>query len=128
MATLRNGRYYDLMIRKSLALLGIACWVTPAQALCIYNGVDNAKTTLSQEFRDARWVVRAHVVSGDYHWSDEDESWTLYHLRVVTASKGKLGPRFPFLTERNSAGFSMDGDGAVPDLDRDYLLFLVPDG
>ncbi|MBD3730883.1 MAG: hypothetical protein IE933_14380 [Sphingomonadales bacterium] len=98
---------------------------TPADALCIYHGVDNAKTTLEQEFRDSRWVVRAHVVSADYHWSDEDESWTLYHLKVVQTFKGKLPGRFAFFTERNSGGFYMDGDNAAPDLDGDYLLFLT---
>jgi hypothetical protein len=99
---------------------------SPAQALCIYHGIDNVRTSLEQEFRDARWVVRAHVVSADYHWSDEDESWTLYRLQVVERFKGVLPHRFTFYTERNSGGFYMDGQGAVPDLDGDYLLFLTP--
>ena len=105
----------------AVALAG-AC---PANALCIYRGVGNAKTTLEQEFRDSRWVVRAHVVSADYHWSDKDESWTLYRLKVVESFKGTLPNRFTFYTERNSGGFYMDGDGAVPDMDGDYLLFLT---
>ena len=101
----------------------------PVDALCIYHGIDNAKTSLQQEFQDARWVVRAHVVSGDYHWPDEGEPWTLYHLKVVTSYKGTLRSHFTFFTERNSGGFYMDHrDGAVPDFDRDYLLFLVSDG
>jgi hypothetical protein len=95
-----------------------------ADALCIYHGVDNAKTTLEQEFRDSRWVVRAHVISADYHWSDEGESWTLYRLKVVQSFKGKLPNRFTFFTERNSGGFYMDGNDATPELG-DYLLFLT---
>ena len=97
---------------------------SPARALCIYHGVDNARTTLAQEFRDSRWVVRAHVMSADYHWSDEDESWTLYRLKVVQSYKGKLSNRSTFFTGRNSGGFYMDKDSG-PDLDGDYLLFLV---
>ena len=98
---------------------------SPADALCIYNGLDNAKTTLQQEFRDSPWVVRAHVMSADYHWSDEGESWTLYRLRVVQIFKGKMSKRFTFFTGRNSGGFYMDGNNATPDLENDYLLFLT---
>lgn len=116
------------MLKKFVAAILMITWSAPASALCIYHGVDNAKTTIAQEFRDSRWVVRAHVVSADYHWSDEDESWTLYRLKVVKSYKGKLPKRFTFFTERNSGGFYMDGDGGVPNLDRDYLLFLVPGG
>jgi hypothetical protein len=102
----------------------IAAW--PAYAICIYHGVDNAKTTLDQEFRDSRWVIRARVTSADDHWADEGESWTLYHLKVVHGFKGKLLKSFTFFTERNSGGFYMDGKDANPDLGGDYLLFLVP--
>jgi hypothetical protein len=90
--------------------------------------VDNAKTSIAREFHDSKWVVRAHVVSADYHWSDEDESWTFYRLKVVKSYKGKLQTRFTLFTERNSGGFYMDGTGGMPDLDRDYLLFLMPNG
>lgn len=114
------------MLSRLLAAGTVALMAaSPVEALCIYNGVDNAKTTLAQEFRDSRWVVRAHVISADYHWSDEDESWTLYRLRVVQRFKGKLPKHFTFFTERNSGGFYMDGKDATPDLDGDYLLFLV---
>lgn len=106
-----------------LILALIAAW--PANALCTYRGMDNAKTTPEQEFRDSRWVVRAQVVSADYHWSNEGESWTLYRLKVVQSYKGNLPNRFTFFTERNSGGFYMDRDGAVPDMDGDYLLFLT---
>jgi hypothetical protein len=115
------------MLKHILLALGLAAFApAPAQALCIYHGVFSARTTLEREFRDARWVVRARVVSADYHWSDEDDSWTVYKLRLVESFKGKLTQRFTFFTRRDSGGFYMDGNGAVPDLGRDYLLFLVP--
>jgi hypothetical protein len=108
------------------AIILSSTWASPAHALCIYHGVDNAKTTLDQELRDSQWVVRAHLVSADYHWEDEGESWTLYTLRVVERFKGDLPREFLFYTERNSGGFYMDSDSATPDFDTDYLLFLVP--
>lgn len=111
---------------RSLICLGLAVvWVAPARALCTYHGVDNATTTIDQEFTDSRWVVRARVTSADYHWSDEDESWTLYRLKVVQSFKGDLSPEFTFFTERNTGGFYMDDVGGAPDLDGDYLLFLT---
>ncbi|WP_428332023.1 hypothetical protein [Novosphingobium sp.] len=116
------------MVRKLVCAGLLLMWSIPASALCIYHGVDNAKTSIVREFHDAKWVVRAHVISADYHWSDEDASWTLYHLKVVKSYKGKLRTRFAFFTERNSGGFYMDYAGGAPDLDRDYLLFLVSDG
>lgn len=108
------------------AVLLSALAVTPAKALCIYNGVENARTTVAQEFKDARWVVRAHVISADYHWSDEGDAWTTYRLKVVETYKGHLPARFTFFTSRDSGGFYMDKTGADPDFDQDYLLFLVP--
>lgn len=115
------------MLFRALICLGlVAVSTAPAHALCNYHGVDNAETSVGQELRDAQWVVRARVVSADYHWSDEDESWTLYRLKVVQRFKGSLPQRFTFFTERNSGGFYVDGEGAAPDLDGDYLLFLTP--
>jgi hypothetical protein len=114
------------MLKKLATAILVITWSFPASALCIYHGVYNAKTTIAEEFRDSRWVVRAHVVSVYYHWSDEDESWALYKLEIVKSYKGKLPKRFTFFTERNSGGFYMDSDGGGPDLDRDYLLFLTP--
>ncbi|WP_448662800.1 hypothetical protein ACG3SL_19485 [Sphingomonas sp. CJ20] len=114
------------MFRKLIAAILVMAWSFPASALCTYDGVDDAKTTIAEEFRDSRWVVRAHVVSVDYHWSDEDESWAIYRLKIVKSYKGKLSARFTFFTYRNSGGFYMDSDGGGPDLERDYLLFLTP--
>lgn len=99
---------------------------SPAHALCIYRGVDNAKTSVEQEFRDSEWVVRAHVVSADYHWSNDGDSWTLYRLAVTQQFKRNLPEKVTVFTQRHSGGFYMDGQGVVPDLDSEYLLFLVP--
>lgn len=116
------------MVRKLVCAGLLLMWGGPASALCIYDGVNNAKTSIAREFHDSKWVVRAHVVSADYHWSDHGESWTRYRLKVVKSYKGKLRTYFTLFTYRNSGGFYMDGAGGVPDFDRDYLLFLVPDG
>jgi hypothetical protein len=97
----------------------------PASALCIYHGVDNARTTIQQEFKDARWVVRAHLVSADDHWEDKGNSWSRYRLKVVETFKGSLPPDFTFFTERDSGGFYMEF-GTSADRKGDYLLFLVP--
>lgn len=113
------------MLLRTLVVTGVALAPAGASALCIHNGKLDAKTTIAQEFAESRWVVRAHVVSGDYHWSGEGDSWTLYRLKPVHIFKGKLPSRFNFFTERNSGGFYMDGDGGLPDLDHDYLLFLI---
>lgn len=106
----------------------LMCVSAPASALCIYAGKDNVKTTIEQEFSDSQWVVRAHVEAADYHWSDAGESWTVYHLRVVTTFKGLLSKRLSLFTFRDSGGFYLDaaGAGAGPDFDHDYLLFLSP--
>jgi hypothetical protein len=113
------------MLRRALIAVVALVAAAPAHALCTYHGINDAETTLEQEFRDSLSVVRAHVTSADYHWSDEAESWTLYQLKVVQSFKGKLPTTFTFFTERNSGGFYMDGNGATPDLDGDYLLFLT---
>jgi len=83
------------------------------------------KTTLAQEFADARWVVRAKVMAADDHWSDEDESWTIYHLQVSTAFKGMPPPRIEMFTYRNSGGFYLD-KAMNANLGGEYLLFLNP--
>src|SRR5258708_3400669 len=113
------------MFNRALIAAVVLVAASPADALCIYHGVDNAKTTLKQEFHDSRWVVRAHVMSADYHWSDEGESWTLYRLRVLRGFKGKPPNQFLFFTTRDSGGFYLDGRDATPDFDGDYLLFLT---
>ena len=96
-----------------------------AHALCIYKGQMDAKTTQVQEFADARWVVRVKVIAADNHGSDQDESWTIYHLDVLTAFKGKPSSRIEMFTYRDSGGFYLD-QGTKPDIGGEYLLFLDP--
>ena len=102
--------------------------VSPAHGLCIYHGVDNAKTTLEQEFRDSRWVVRAKVLSAKDRWLDEGDSWTIYELEVLHDYKGKPPKRLRFFTYRDSGGFYMDRPWvdlpAGHDVGGEYLLFL----
>lgn len=116
------------------ALVGTAVG-SPAAALCSYNGVDNARTTVAQEFADSRWVVRARVLSGkdgtvEQGKPDEGMGWTLYRFAVVETFKGSPPERIRFFTERNSGGFYMDR-AWVPlpkghDIGGEYLLFLNP--
>lgn len=118
------------MRMRWIKVVGICCCASilptwSGNALCIYKGQMYAKTTLLQEFHDARWVVRAKVVAADNHWSDEDESWTLYHLQVITAFKGRPESRIELFTYRDSGGFYLD-KGMNADLGGEYLLFLDP--
>ncbi len=101
--------------------------IRSAHALCSYKGKMYAKTMLSEEFHDARWVVRVRLIAADDHWSDEDDSWTLYHLQVLAAYKGKPPLRVDMFTYRDSGGFYLD-KGMGHDLGGDYLLFLRPYG
>lgn len=108
------------------ALLSLAP-LTAAQALCVYRGDLDARTTLAQEFADARWVVKARVLSAIDGGGEEDGAyWTIYRLEVLMPFKGGLPERFTVFTERNSGGFYMDRDGGGPDVGGDYLLFLNP--
>lgn len=121
----------DVMTVASLTAL---C-ASPASALCSYNGVDNARTTVAQEFADSKWVVRARVVSAkdgtvERGKPDEGATYTRYGLEVIHAFKGRPPHRMAFFTERNSGGFYMDR-AWVPlpkghDLGGEYLLFLNP--
>lgn len=108
----------------------------PAQALCGYGGVEYAQTTLSQEFKDARWVVKAKVVGAQNHFSDDEPGapFTLYQLEVLEIFKGRPEKTLRFFTYRNSAGFYFEtygfrgnhGGEYRPDIDGEYLLFLNP--
>jgi len=97
---------------------------SPVRAICYYNGRFSATTTIRQEFHDARWVVRARVLSARYDYTDNG-NWTLYRLRVVRAYKGRMPTTFTFFTTRDSGGFYMDKGISTPDRSQDYLLFLV---
>ena len=103
-------------------LLGAA---DEARALCIYRGVDYARTTLEQEFEDSRWVARVRVRAAETRLVDEGDSWTVYRLEVLEGFKGDPPRVLNMFTTRDSGGFYMDR-GSEPDLDRDYLLFLNP--
>jgi hypothetical protein len=94
-------RCFALIVCPLLALTP-----APAQAYCEYRGIMNARTTLAQEFRDSRWVVRVRVLSAIDHWSDIDQSWTLYRLEVLRRYKGSPPRRILFFTERNTVADS----------------------
>jgi hypothetical protein len=111
--------------RMCVAAVAVALSLPSANAVCIYHGKMYAKTTLAQEFADSKWVVRVKVVAADNHWSDEDDSWTIYHLQVMTAFKGKPPTRIEMFTYRDSGGFYLD-KGMANDLGGEYLLFLDP--
>jgi hypothetical protein len=96
-----------------------------AYALCIYHGEMNAKTTVAQEFADSQWVVRMKLIAADDHWSMEEDSWTIYHLQVLTAFKGEPPTSLEMFTYRDSGGFFLD-KGVFNDLGGEYLLFLDP--
>ncbi len=114
-------RPYAAVAALALALLPTG----PMDALCIYKGRMNAKTTLPQEFSDSKWVVRAKVTAAQNYRSDEGESWTIYNLRVRSTFKGAPPSRLKLFTYRDSGGFYLDR-GMDADLERDYLLFLDP--
>ena len=102
----------------------LSCPLMPsAHALCIYHGKMYAKTTVAQEFADSRWVVRVRVIAADDHWSDKEDSWSLYHLQVLTSFKGNPPARIAMFTYRDSGGFFLD-KGLANDLGGEYLLFL----
>ena len=98
---------------------------TSAQALCIHAGKLYARTTLAQEYRESRWVIRARLISADDHPSVTRDAWTIYRLKVLAAFKGRPAPRMSVFTERNSGGFYLD-KGAAHDIGGEYLLFLRP--
>lgn len=123
--------HFDFMAVASLT----AMCASPASALCSYKGVDNAQTTVAQEYADSQWVVRARVISAkdgtvEQGKPDEGMTYTRYRLEVVHAFKGRPPHRLRFFTERNSGGFYMDRAWEpLPrghDLGSEYLLFLNP--
>ncbi len=111
--------------RLCIAFIVAGLSVPSADALCMYHGSLYARTTVAQEFADSQWVVRVKVVASDNHWTDEDDSWTIYHLEVLTAFKGKPPTRIEMFTYRDSGGFYLD-KGMASDPGGEYLLFLDP--
>jgi len=121
-------RYPRLMrlartIFTALALAGAP--LCAAHSLCVYHGQLYAETTLQEEFSDSKWVVHVKVLSADDHWSDEGDSWTIYHVEVLNSYKDGPRRRIDLFTYRNSGGFYLD-KGMSNDLGGEYLLFLNP--
>lgn len=106
-------------------VLALSALGSSAHALCSYRGELYARTTVSQELRDSRWVVRAKVLSATEHFVEGEEPWTEYQLEVLHAYKGSPAARLRFFTLRNSGGFYLDR-GREHDVGGEYLLFLNP--
>jgi hypothetical protein len=109
------------LVRRCLAVITALLLGSSAQALCVYHGKLYAKTTIHQEFADSRWVVRAKVVAAETHWSEDEASWTIYNLRVLTSFKGRPPAHVNLFTYRDSGGFYLD-KGMANDLGGEYLL------
>jgi hypothetical protein len=121
------GMRWRVVIAVGLTVLASS----PATALCFYNKKDfyagkaRSYTTIPQEFRDSRWVVKAKLLSANNHFSDDGESWAVYTVRVLTRYKGAGSGTLRLFTYRDSGGFYLD-KGMFPDLGGEYLLFLNP--
>lgn len=114
------------IVWRMLAAMILAGMASPAAALCVYKGELYARTTVAQEFADARWVVRARVLSAQSDLSGDVAPWTMYRLEVVQAFKGAPARELTMFTWRNSGGFYLDRGAAGPDIGGEYLLFLNP--
>src|SRR4051794_13622998 len=102
---------YAASMIRSCWLLCLPCAAlapAPAAVYCSYKGVMYAKTTIPQEFHDSRWVARVKVTAARDHWSDIEESWTLYRITVLNAYKGRPPAELRFFSFRNSGGFYLD--------------------
>lgn len=106
------------------AALSAAIVASDAHALCIYEGIFSAQTTLAQEFKDSAWVVRAKVVGAFDNYAPEN-SWTTYRLNVLQAFSGNPPERLILFTFRDSGGFYLD-EGPDHNIGAQYLLFLNP--
>ncbi len=106
-------------------VLALSALGSSAHALCNYKGELYAGTSVSQEFEDSRWVVKAKVLSATDHFIEGEEPWTEYQLEVQDAFKGAPPRRLRFFTFRNTGGFYLDR-GQEHDIGCEYLLFLNP--
>lgn len=113
------------IVWRMLAAMTLAGLASPAAALCVYKGELYARTTVAQEFADARWVARVRVLSAQSDLSGEVAPWTVYRLEVVQAFKGAPARELTMFTWRDSGGFYLDR-GPEPDIGGEYLLFLNP--
>jgi hypothetical protein len=114
-----------MLVRWLVSLVLAAAAPSAADAFCYHDRTLYAKTTLAQEFRESRWVVRARVEGGRYYFG-QPTSWTLYRMRLLHAFKGEPEKQFTFYTRRDSSGFYMDAPSGRADVGHDYLLFLIP--
>lgn len=100
-------------MRLWLPLLFAALLLIPArsaEALCIYSGVADARTSLGQEYADARWIVRDRVVGAadgavETGRPNAGMPWTLCQLRVIRSYKGEAPQRIRLFAMRSSGGF-----------------------
>ena len=99
------------------------CFTANAHALCIYNGKLDAKTTITQEFRDSQLVIRGTILSSEEIAEKpsipDSEPGVLYRIRVDQVFKGNAPKELSLYTERDSGGF-------YTDIGKQYLLFLNP--
>lgn len=112
-----------MKLASILIAIAALAGASPAAGFCMYKGELYAKTTLEREFADARYLVRARVLSAVNVSSDEGDSWVLYRLSAQDVFKGAPPTAFSLFSFRDSGGFYLDGD-AGPDLGGEYLLFL----
>jgi hypothetical protein len=97
----------------------------PASAFCEYRGQLYARTTIQQEYGDARWVVRARLLSVTDFFEDRYFPGTLYRLQVLETFKGNPPRNISLYTHRSSGGFYIYGRPDEP-IGAEWLLFLNP--
>ena len=114
---------------RMVVLLAVSSFTicSAANALCVYKGKMYAKTTVGEEFRDSKWVVKARVLAANSQWEGytTDVPWTIYSLAVVQSFKGHAPDHITMFTFRDSGGFPLD-KGISPNIGGEYLLFLNP--
>jgi hypothetical protein len=110
---------FSLRLADSLVILALL-FCPSARSLCVYKDEMNAKTTIREEFRDSKWVIRARVLAVNSQWENytTDVPWTIYSLAVVQSFKGQAPRHLTMFTFRDS--------GPSSDIGGEYLLFLDP--
>jgi hypothetical protein len=83
------------------------------------------QAAVARAFHNSTWVVRARFTAADDQWSGARQSWTLIHIRILHAYKGRPPPRLEILTRGNDAGAWLSR-GSLSGLGEEYLLFLRP--
>lgn len=118
----------------ALAAIGLGSAVpTAAHAVCFYKGELYYKTTLAEEYEDARWVVRARMVEETNSWDKvegpvsepEEAPWTLYRIEVLETFKGDAPQTMTVFTLRDSGGFYLEPAPGGTNVG-EFLLYLVP--